>query len=624
MFDLVPVLHHQKKQLFLLLFLFWGGVMSASAQSLIEKFQLADAYLRSNQTDKAIPLLEDIYDAQPKEFAYYDKLREAYMAAKRWMDAERIVDARLQTERTPQLLSDKAAILFKQGRDPEALQTWQDAIQLAPDDQNTWRIVYYSLYRERLFEQASVFLEQAREKLHSPKLFNIELAYTYGFAGKFDKAIQEYITLLAENPSMIAFAKAQLAQLDEQEGALAAFTAGMDRAIRQDPINKAYRELAAWLYLEAGDYQKALNANIAIDRLEGQNGVTIFMFGQTAANAGYFEVAEQAYKTILEQYGTSPTAPSAQLALADMHRKRAESLREMAVSPSGTTVSAPHYEAARTAYEQFLQAYPNHYLLAQVYFELASLYQEVFLNLADAERTYQTIEGRFGGTDYYWKAQYALGEIALARNDLALAKQYFTKINATLRTGELAEDARYELAMLDFYQGHFETAKAMAEAINENTTTDVTNDAIELKVIIRENTENDSVFVAMNLFAKAKLLERQHHYQSAWAKLDSLIHAFPQHTIVDEAQYAQAGVLRALGRYAEAILAYQTVQKTYATTYLADRALFQIAEIQDQNLQDKTAAIEAYTDLLLKYPGSLLIPEARSRIRKLRGDKLSS
>ncbi len=609
---------------------FWGlffAVLVAqitNAQGNIEKYQLADSYLRTNQTDKAIPLLEDILASSPREYAFYDRLREAYATSKRFEDALRIIDQRLEWDPSPNIMADKAAILFKQGKELLAMSTWEQAIERAPNDQNTYRMVFYSLYRERLFEQATGFLEKARIKFNAPKLFNMEMAYGYGFAGKFDKAITEYLTLILENPAMISFVKAQLAQMNEQEGALPAFTVAVDRAIRLEPLNKTYRELAAWLYLEAGDYQKALQANVALDRLENMNGANIFSFAQTAADAGFYDVAEEAYKMILEQYATSPMAPNAQLALATMLRKRAETLMEKALSPEGLPISAPNYEAAKRAYQQFADAYPTHPLTPQMLFELAELYQTVFFDLRKAEETHRRIEKQFFGTEYYWKSQYELGQLSVLNNDLEQAKSFYNKVHVSLRTGELAEQAQFQKALMEFYQGHFEMAKSTTEVINQNTTTDVTNDAIELKVIIRENTEQDSVFIPMNLFAKARLFERQRRFDDALLKLDSLTANFKDHTLLDEARFARAGILRALGRFPEAIEAYKSIQKDYAKSYLADRSLFAIAEILEQSEPDKRKAIDQYADVLLKYPGSLLAPEVRARIRKLRGDKISS
>lgn len=602
------------------------GLLFATAntwgQTSIEKFQLADAYLRAGQSEKAIPLLEDIYAVEPQQYAFYDKLREAYTANKRFEEALSLVNKRLTIENSTNLLSDKASILFKKGLEAEAFQTWDAAINLNPADQNTYRIVYYSLYRDRLFEQAANYLETARAKFNDPKLFNMELAYSYGYAGKFEKAVAEYLTLLTDNPAMLSFVKIQLAQLDQQEGALTAFTTAVDRAIRTDPLNKVYRELGAWLYLEAGEYQKALNANIALDRIENQNGVIIYNFAQTAASANYFDIAEQAYRTIFEQYPTAPMAPNAQLALATMLKRRGETLREPI---NGTPQTAPNYFASKTAYEQFISTYPNHGLTPQILFELGQLEQAVFLNPAAAERHYEAIAQQYMTTSYYWEGQARLGDLALQQNDLSKARRYFTKVHQMLRTGELAENAQFQLALLDFYEAQFTSATARVEAMNQNTTTDVANDAIELKVLIRESVEeSDSTFTILKLYAKAKLFERQRKFSEAIPILDTLIAKGKETTLYEEALFTKANMMRKLGQQQAAIVQFEAIQRQFPSSYLADRCMFFIAEIYEQALNEKQKAIDQYAELLLKYPGSLLLPEVRSRIRKLRGDRISS
>jgi outer membrane protein assembly factor BamD (BamD/ComL family) len=47
-----------------------------------------------------------------------------------------------------------------------------------------------------------------------------------------------------------------------------------------------------------------------------------------------------------------------------------------------------------------------------------------------------------------------------------------------------------------------------------------------------------------------------------------------------------------------------------------------IGEIYENRLKDKQKAIEAYEAVLINYPTSLYLEEARKRIRLLRGDTL--
>jgi tetratricopeptide (TPR) repeat protein len=594
----------------------------------MEKFQLADAYIRAGQAKNAIPLLEDLLENNKQEYTFYDKLKEAYLAQKRFEDALRLVNDRLamqpQTQAPQIYMIDKAAVLFKMGKEAESMSTYDATIASNPKDENLYRMVYYSLYRERLFDPGIRYLEAARTQLNNPKIFTNELAYSYGYSGKFEQAIAEYLNILTDSPQSISYVKIQLSQLDQQEGALPAFINGIERAIRTNPLNKEYRDLAAWLYLEAKDYRKALNANVAIDRLENQNGVTIYVFGLNAANAGYFEVAEEAYKIVMDQFADAPIAPNAFLALAQLAQKRGEAAREQVYDPSGKPQAAPNYQASIEAYQQFVNRYPQNGLMPQVLFEMGSLEKEPFMNLDRASALFMTLKNNFPNTQYAYQAEYELGDIAVLENNLPLALSNFQSLNSRLRLGELAEQSQYQLVLIEFYRGHFEFAEAMVKAIDMNTTTDVANDAIELKVVLHENRGPDSLDVPLKMYARAKLWERQHKFGDAMNAIDSLLVQFKDHELVDEANFMKAGLLRAQGQFIQALDLYKNVQLKGPKSYLADRSLFAIAEIYDLNLKDKTKAIEAYADVLTLYPGSMLLPEIRTRIRKLRGDAVNS
>jgi len=56
---------------------------------------------------------------------------------------------------------------------------------------------------------------------------------------------------------------------------------------------------------------------------------------------------------------------------------------------------------------------------------------------------------------------------------------------------------------------------------------------------------------------------------------------------------------------------------------LADNATFQLADLYENILGDTTKAQELYEKVLLEYPGSLFVVEARKRFRRLRGDDIN-
>ena len=74
------------------------------------------------------------------------------------------------------------------------------------------------------------------------------------------------------------------------------------------------------------------------------------------------------------------------------------------------------------------------------------------------------------------------------------------------------------------------------------------------------------------------------------------------------------------GRAEEALAAFGELPLIHPQSPLADRSLFQAAEIQEQDLNNPEGALTTYTQILTHYPGSMLLPEVRFRIRALRGD----
>ena len=76
-------------------------------------------------------------------------------------------------------------------------------------------------------------------------------------------------------------------------------------------------------------------------------------------------------------------------------------------------------------------------------------------------------------------------------------------------------------------------------------------------------------------------------------------------------------------KYEEAAKYLQEITATFPDDILADDALFYLAELYDNKLNDKSKAMALYQDLLVKFPGSTFTVEARKRFRLLRGDSLN-
>ncbi len=608
-----------------LLLLVCAPVVQVHAQQMdstqVARFQLAESYLRAGQFERAIGLLEDLYEASPATHVFYEKLKEGYENVKMYDEAIALVDERLALDANPVLLfSEKARLQFLQGDEQAAYASWDQAIASTPNHANTYRVVFQSLSRVRLFERAVSILEQGRERLKSNDHFQMDLAYLYSLTNAHDKAMQEYVGLLKNNERQLSFVRSRLGRFIDQEGVLDKSIPVVEEVVRETPLNRSYRELLGWLYMENAQYAEALNVYRAIDRLEQENGGILFSFAKQAADAAAYEPASAAFAEILERYPDAPSAPEAQMGLGEMHEQRAQELLERAFDESGTRISAPNYEASFAAYQVFLQQYPTHPYYPEVLKRMGRLQQDVFFNLGDAETTLLEVLNEYGNSSAANDADYDLGRIAVMRGDLDKARLIFTRLEEKLRIGELAEKARFQLALIHFYEGEFEAALTLSQVMNENTSTDIANDAIELKILLFENKGPDSLNTPLNLYATASLAKRQRTYDVALAGFEDLLLRYGSHALADDARFLRATTLRETGQIDLALQAFLEFHLIHPTSFLVDRSLFTAAEIYEQQLGDDDKAAETYSKLLLEHPTSLLANQARDRIRMLRGD----
>jgi len=575
---------------------------------------MADSFLRSGEYEKAIGLLESLYDQSPDNASFYRKLKDAYESVKRYADAIQLVEGRIDENATPQRLAEKARLLHQKGDREAAERTWTEAIQLAPERIPTYRIVYQSLIEVRRIRRAIEVLQSARTRLEDETLFRTELARLYGLDGQHRKAMQEYVSLLDDSPDRLALVRSRLQGFVDRGEGVEASTAVLERTVEQTPLNTAYRELLAWLYMSTDDYEAAYDVYRALDRLQQSDGRQLYAFAQKAADADQFSVATTAFEAVLERYADAEVAAKARRALGDTYRRWAADSADD--SGLGTDSSA-RYDAARQAYRTFLDEHPSHEARPEVLGTLGALELDVYRALDTAQTTLDRVVSAHPSTPAADEARFDLARIALLRGDLERAELLFSRLADQARSDALADPARFELARLQFYRGRFDAAASRAQTTSADPSADVANDAIELSVLIQENRGPDSLDTPLRQYARAQLDLRRRQFAPATARLDSLLQNHGRHALADEARFDRARVQLARGDTSSARQALRALPRRHPRSPYADRSLYRLAQLSEAQAQPEEA-IALYDRLLSDYPQSLLVQDARSRLRTLR------
>ena len=186
----------------------------------------------------------------------------------------------------------------------------------------------------------------------------------------------------------------------------------------------------------------------------------------------------------------------------------------------------------------------------------------------------------------------------------------------------LGHQAKFRNAKLAFYNGEFEWASAQLDVLKGSTSELIANDALQLALVIQENTV-DSNDAPLKLFAAADLMIFRNQYDDAQKKLDSINTLYPGHSLEDDILMLRAQMALKKRDYTAAFDYYEKVYTKYSDDVYADDALFKAAQVQEKFLNNPTKAKELYEKLILDYKGSVYGVEARNRFRILRGDSVN-
>jgi len=217
-------------------------------------------------------------------------------------------------------------------------------------------------------------------------------------------------------------------------------------------------------------------------------------------------------------------------------------------------------------------------------------------------------------------AKITLGDIYLLKAEPWEATLLYSQVEKTHKENQLGHEAKLRNAKLSYYKGDFELAQEHLDILKLATSREIANDAMDLSLLITDNTGLDSSTTALEEYAATELLIFQNKQEQAQAKLDQMLKEYAGHSLTDEIYFLKATLYLKAGDFQKAIDNLNFIVSNPKYDILSDDAMFTMAKIYEENLNDKAKAQELYNSLLLKYPGSIFTVDARKRFRKLRGD----
>lgn len=591
------------------------------------KFRLAQGFEQAGEYERAAELYHDLLHHEPGNFAFFDGLQRMYVQLKRYDDAVGVIRDRLALmPNDASLYGILGTAQYRAGREREAMSAWASAIELAPGNPHSYRFVANLMIENRLLDRAAETYRKGRVECQDPNLFTMELAQLLAASLDYAGATEEFLRWLKQNPAQIAFVQTRLSAFTYKDEGRAEAIGVVQAHLDNDPALRLY-ELLAWLHMEGKEFDRAFEVYRHIDELSNAEGVALLGFADRAFRERSYGVASRAYREALDRRLPEQRAPQARYGLAC-------ATMEVDVAPDSGDLPAwarmqslanarARLTDAQTAFSRIAAEYPQTEYSARSLYQIGLMQLRYFQDLDGAARTFQQVLAEPAARpSVRMDVQLRLAELLIARAETTSAAAALRSILGTPgATPDQTDEAQLRLAEIAFFNGRTDDAVSALATISTNVNNDFANDALELQVLLQENTGGPPQAIAQ--YGRAEFLSRQHKDIEAVGLLMELVHHYPASPLVDDALLRTGGLLTLTGRYQESVEAYgRLLSEFHDQSKMLDHALFRTGEIYQFGLAQPLKAVASYEQLLSEHPQSLLAEKVRKRIRVLRGESL--
>ena len=572
---------------------------------------LAKQYFNDGEFEKAVVFYEKLVEQNPRRTDYSEGLVACYQQLERYGDAEAFLLKKVeQSHAFPTFFIELGYNYTLQDQAEKADDYYQKAIQKIEENPNYGYAVGYRFQKYALLDQA--IAAYTRAMLLKPELnYNFQLARIYGEQGEIEKMYQSYLKLIYDGKTSRTNVLRNLEDFitedaNNQNNILLRKTLLQNAQKNPDVL---WNELLSWLYIQQEQYKSALGQEKAIYKRTGESSMDrLTNLGEIALENNDLETATDAFEFIVENAAQAVVTLNAQLSLIDIDLKTANDKQLGTIEKRFGELLANYGHGGNTI--QLPIAYANFLTFTRENPEPA---------IAMLKRSLEEPLGRFGKA--YVKL--ALGDILVYDQRFNEALIYFSQVQKSLKNDVLGQDARFKVAQTSFYKGDFDWALTQLKVLRGSTSQLIANDAMQLSLLISDNSLEDSTQTALKKYARADLLAYQNKTGEAIAILDDILQNHKGETIEDEALLKQGELLEEQRKFKEAEFNYQKIVEFYASDILADDAHFALAQLYENEFSDTEKAKYYYEKIIYNYQDSYYFPQARKNFRKLRGDILN-
>lgn len=600
-------------KLIFFIFLFFSFASASLAQGTSDE-QLADYYFQNGDFEKAVIYYEKLYNNNPNQ-NYYLNYLQSLIKINDFKEAEKLVKRNAKLSNFSNSNVDLGMVYKAAGDMGKANQQFEKAIKELDANQSLVINLANNFARINELNYALATYLKGQKLLKNEYPFNYEIATMYGQMGDTEKMIAEYLELIAFNETYLQTVQNSLSrniELAEDNPKSTMLKESLLRRVQKDPDKIIFTEMLIWYFIQKKDFSSALLQTKSLDKRLGEDGNRLLGLAQVCLSNDDFSNASKCFDYVIQKGKEGKYYAESKMDLLDVEFQKITS--NYAYSQEEINILDKNYISTIAEFGENVGT--SKILKDYAYFTAFYLYDlEKATDLLNKIVDIPGINNNFKAA-----CKIDLADILVVKNYIWDASLLYSQVEADFKQDVLGSEAKFKNSRISYYTGDFEWAQAQLNVLKASTSKLISNDAMDLSLLITDNLGLDSIIEPMEMFARADLLVFQNKLTEAVLTLDSIKTKFPGHALGDEILFQEGIIAEKKGNFEDAAKIYLDLFTGFSEDILADNALFKLGEIYEKRLLDKEKAMKYYEQLLSDFPGSLFVVEARKRFRNLRGD----
>ena len=592
------------KKLFIYIFLL------TSLGTFAQNDQLAYNYFEKGEFEKAISIYQDLLKAQPNNSFYIQKIAASYQQLSQYDKAGALLLERYEKTKLPFLLVEIGYNYQLQKDQGKADKYYNQAIAAVTENPNNAYTVANNFEQKVLVKQALQTYEAA-SAVNKSMNFDYQMALLQGQLGNTGLMIDKLLSYAYANPQNLIMVQNQLSRFMNEEGE-ESFNGALRKALllnTQKTQDIFWNQFLSWFFVQQKDYGKAFIQEKAIFKRDPEMFMNIVNLAKMATEENEEATAREIFSFVLQNTTDPDLLMEAHYYVLTMDIEKATDKDLPAIKTRIDTLITEYGVTPYSLDLQLLKAEFEAFHLKDTKTAVATLNRALELQLNKFEVA---------------KVKMKLSDVLLIDEKFNQAIIYYAQVEEELKNDAVAHEASLKMAKASYYKGDFTWAQKQLKVLKSNSSQLIANDALELYLLIIDNTVEDSTQTALKKFARADFKLYQNKKAEALTAFKALQATDKTASIQDVTLLRIGEIYESMASYDLALQNYQQIIDTYKEGIYVDEALFFSAEIYNKKLQQPEKAKPFYEKMLFEHQDSIYFIEARKQFRLLRGDATPS